>query len=127
MEVEPEEVAAAGGSAEGVASAATVSPPPGLEHPNQAQDGHEAQEDQADVDAGAGDSAPADAEQQKARAEEEESDIVADFAPEGAGAPEEFPLTTGDSSEAESEHPLAYHPISRVLASPTILRPAISG
>ena len=46
----------------------------------------------------AGDAVPADAEQQ-----EEESDIVADFAPEGAAsaAPEEFPLTTGDSREAE--------------------------
>ena len=124
---------------------------------------------------GAGDAAPADAEQL-----EEESDIVADFAPEGAasGAPEEFPLTTGDSpkaelppedyeqdlgqvqpspepavaegdeaaaaeaaavvdvdveptavqeEEAEREHPLAYHPISCVLARPTILRPAVTG
>ena len=28
---------------------------------------------------------------------------------------------------AESEHPLAYHPISSVLARPTILRPAVTG
>ena len=97
-----------------------------------------------------------------------------------SGAPEEFPLDTGDSPEvelppedneqgldqvqasppeppvtegdgaaavaaaeavvdaeveptavqeegAESEHPLAYHPISSVLARPTILRPAVTG
>ena len=101
------------------------------------------------------------------------------LAPESAasGAPEEFPLDTGDSPEvelppedneqgldqvqvsllspvtegdgaalapeaevdavvepvavqeegAESEHPLAYHPISSVLARPTILRPAVTG
>ena len=115
---------------------------------------------------GARDAAPADAEQQ-----EEESDTVADFAPESAasGAPEELPLTTGHSPEAElpredyeqglgqvqpsdeavaegadadvdvdveptavqeegaeSEHPLAYHPISSVLARPTILMPAVT-
>ena len=28
---------------------------------------------------------------------------------------------------AESEHPLAYHPISSVRARPTILRPAVTG
>ena len=28
---------------------------------------------------------------------------------------------------AESEHPLAYHPISRVLTRPTMLRPAVTG
>ena len=28
---------------------------------------------------------------------------------------------------AESEHPLAYHPISSLLARPTILRPAVTG
>ena len=114
---------------------------------------------------GAGDAAPAEAEQQ----EEAEEEIVANFAlaPESAagGAPEEFPLTTGDSFEAEvrchhllslqspkdeadiaaaegaaadvevedagsctgrGEQPLAYHPISSVLARPTILRPAVT-
>ena len=39
VEVEPEE------SAEGVASAATVSPPPGLAQPEQTQEGQEAQQD----------------------------------------------------------------------------------
>ena len=129
---------------------------------------------------GAGDAASAEAGQQ----EEAEEEIVADFAlaPDNAasGAPEEFPLTTGDSPEAEvppddyeqdlgqvrpslepavaegdeagiaaageeaadvevegepvavqeegaeSEHPLVYHPISSVLARPTILRPAVT-
>ena len=111
-------------------------PPPGLEQPQEVSLGQEAL---------AGDAVPADAEQ-----EEEESDIVADFAPEGAasGAPEEFPLTTNDSEgdEAAVEEaaadvdvdveptavqeegdPLAYHPISSVLARPTILKPAVTG
>ena len=92
------------------------------------------------------------------------------LAPEGAasGAPNEFPLDTGETpevellpegneqdldqvqasppgspviegdgavvaseaeidGEVESEHPLAYRPISSVLARPTILRPAVTG
>ena len=172
VEVEPEEF-----PPEGVASAATVSPPPGLDQPEHTQEGQEAQQDQVEAEAAAGDAAPAEAEP-----EEEEEEIVANvvLAPEGAasGAPEEFPLDTGDSAEvelppkdneqgldqvqasppeplvteddgaaaaqtevdaevepvavqqkkgAESEHPLAYHPISSVLARPTILRPAVTG
>ena len=175
VEVEPEEF-----PPEGTASAAAVSPPPGLDQPEHTQEGQEAQQDQVEAEAAAGDAAPAEAEP-----EEEEEEIVAHvvLAPEGAasGAPEEFPLDTGDSPEvelppegneqgldqvqasppeppvaegdgeaavaaaeaevdaevepvavqqeegAESEHPLAYHPISSVLARPTILRPAVTG
>ena len=174
VEVEPEEF-----PPEGTASAAAVSPPPGLDQPEHTQEGQEAQQDQVEAEAAAGDAAPAEAEP-----EEEEEEIVARvvLAPEGAasGAPEEFPLDTGDSPEvelppegneqgldqvqasppeppvaegdgeaavaaearvdaevepvavqqeegAESEHPLAYHPISSVLARPTILRPAVTG
>ena len=89
VEVEPEEVAA-DASSEGAAPAATIS--------DQSQEGQEAQQDQVEEEVGAGDAAPAEDAQQ-----EEESDTVADFAPEGAasGAPEEFPLTTGDFCEAE--------------------------
>ena len=175
VEVEPEEF-----PPEGTASAAAASPPPGLDQPEHTQEGQEAQQDQVEAEAAAGGAAPAEAEP-----EEEEEEIVAHvvLAPEGAasGAPEEFPLDTGDSPEvelppegneqgldqvqasppeppvaegdgeaavaaaeaevdaevepvavqqeegAESEHPLAYHPISSVLARPTILRPAVTG
>ena len=172
VEVEPEEF-----PPEGAASAGTVSPPPGLDQPEQTQEGQEAQQDQVEAEAAPGDAVPPEAEP-----EEEEEEIVANIvlAPEGAasGAPEEFPLDTGDSPEvelppedneqgldqvqasppetpvtegdtaatapeaevdaevepvavheegAESEHPLAYHPISSVLARPTILRPAVTG
>ena len=41
--------------AEGVASAATVSPPPALAQPEQAQEGQEAQQDQVEAEAAAGD------------------------------------------------------------------------
>ena len=57
VEVEPEEF-----PAEGVASAATVSPPPGLEQPEQTQKGQEAQQDQVEAEAAAGGAAPAEAE-----------------------------------------------------------------
>ena len=57
VEVEPEEF-----PAEGVASAATVSPPPGLEQPEQTQEGQEAQQDQVEAEAAAGGAAPAEAE-----------------------------------------------------------------
>ena len=87
--------------AEGAGPAATISPPPGVEEAEQSQEGHQAQQDQVEEEVGAGDAAPAEAEQQ----EETEEEIVADFAlaTEGAagGAPEEFPLTTADSPEAE--------------------------
>ena len=94
VEVEPEEF-----PPKGAASAATVSPPPGLDQPEHTQEGQEAQQDQVEAEAAAGDAVPAEAEP-----EEEEEEIVANvvLAPEGAasGAPEEFPLDTGDSPRA---------------------------
>ena len=74
VEVEPEEF-----PPEGVASAATVSPPPGLDQPEHTQEGQEAQQDQVEAEAAAGDAAPAEAEP-----EEEEEEIVANvvLAPE---------------------------------------------
>ena len=84
VEVEPEEF-----PPEGAASAATVSPPPGLEQPEQTQEGQEAQQHQVEAEAAAGDAVPAEAEP-----EEEEEEIVANIvlAPKGAasGAPEEL-------------------------------------
>ena len=68
VEVEPEEF-----PPEGAASAATVSPPPGLDQPEQTQEGQEAQQDQVEAEAAAGDAVPAEAE----REEEEEEEIVA--------------------------------------------------
>ena len=67
VEVEPEEF-----PPEGAASVATVSPPPGLDQPEQTQEGQEAQQDQVEAEAAAGDAVPAEAEP-----EEEEEEIVA--------------------------------------------------
>ena len=100
VEVEPEDILAA----EGVEPAATISPPPGLEQPEQSQEGQEAQQDQVEEEVGAGDAAPAEAERQ-----EEESDTVADFAPEdyeqdlGQVQPSpELPVAEGDEAAAEA-------------------------
>ena len=96
VEVEPEDF-----PAEEAELAATISPPPCLDQPEQSQEGQHAQQDQVEVEVGAGDAASVEAGQQ----EEAEEEIVANFvlAPEGAasGAPEEFPLTTGNSPDAE--------------------------
>ena len=67
VEVEPEEF-----PPKGTASAAAVSPPPGLEQPEHTQEGQEAQQDQVEAEAAAGDAAPAEAEP-----EEEEEEIIA--------------------------------------------------
>ena len=52
-------------------------PPPGLEQPEQSQEGHQAQQDQVEEEVGPGDAAPAEAEQHENAA---------------GGAPQEFPL-----------------------------------
>ena len=57
VEVEPEEF-----PPQGAASAATVSPSPGLDQPEQTQEGQEAQQDQVEAEAAAGDAVPAEAE-----------------------------------------------------------------
>ena len=112
VEVEPEEF-----PPEGTASAAAVSPPPGLDQPEHTQEGQEAQQDQVEAEAAAGDAAPAEAEP-----EEEEEEIVAHvvLAPEGAasGAPEEFPLDTGDSPEVELPPEGNEQGLDQVQASP---------
>ena len=56
------------------------------------------------------------AEGDEAAAEEAAADIDVDVEP-----------TAVQEEGAESEHPLAYHPISSVLARPTILWPAVTG
>ena len=111
VEVEPEEF-----PPEGVASAATVSPPPGLDQPEvelppedneQGLDQVQASPPEPPVTEGDGAAAVAAAE----------AEVDAEVEP----------VAVQQEEGAESEHPLAYHPISSVLARPTILRPAVTG